>query len=271
MVLKDVFEALSLGTPFMFAAATYGLFHWLDRNASAQATRAISGWLRGEAYRRIDVRLAILAAFDRLYSSPLLRVRAFLRSAMFSSIVWIGCVLYGTTDIHLYISGYLFIAGTLAFLSSVIISDYVSLFVVRRCLLLYGDRPFASVFLAAFAGSLVIALSYVAAIGVTLSVVAISYNVVAFYPTLFYRSLKEFVPNPKYDAMMTPALLVHLWLPLTAIGGFLVRLFYPVFRVVEWAQWFLKQGSRHPLRAIGTVAAALVFAVTAIGKAFAAS
>jgi hypothetical protein len=32
--------------------------NWLDRNASAQATRAFAGWLKGEPYRRVDVRLA---------------------------------------------------------------------------------------------------------------------------------------------------------------------------------------------------------------------
>jgi hypothetical protein len=47
MAAKDIFEAFGLGTPFILAAATYGFFWWLDRNASAQATRAISAWLKG--------------------------------------------------------------------------------------------------------------------------------------------------------------------------------------------------------------------------------
>src|SRR6516162_6245555 len=46
MGAKDVFAAVGLGSPFYFAAATYGFFHWLDRNASAPATRAISAWVR---------------------------------------------------------------------------------------------------------------------------------------------------------------------------------------------------------------------------------
>jgi hypothetical protein len=90
MAVKDVIALLGLGTPFIFAAATYGLFHWLDRNASAQATRAISAWLRGRPHQEIQVRLAIIAAFDRLYTAPLLRIRAFLRSAALSSIAFIA-------------------------------------------------------------------------------------------------------------------------------------------------------------------------------------
>jgi hypothetical protein len=98
MGAKDVFEAVGLGTPFYFAAATYGLFHWLDQNASVRATSAISAWLKGQPYRRIDVKF--VAAFDRLYSSPLLRVRAFLRSAIVSSSVSIGYMLFvGGSDI----------------------------------------------------------------------------------------------------------------------------------------------------------------------------
>ena len=48
---------------------------------------------------------------------------------------------------------------------------------------------------------------------------------------------------------LIPALFVHLWLPLFALGALGVRLLYPIFRAVEFAQWFLRQGARHPLRA----------------------
>jgi len=85
--VKNFLEAAGLGTPFIFAAATYGLFFWLDRNASAPASKAISGWLKGQSYSRIDIRSAVISVFDRLYSSPLLRIRAFLRYSVVSSII----------------------------------------------------------------------------------------------------------------------------------------------------------------------------------------
>jgi hypothetical protein len=50
-----------------------------------------------------------------------------------------------------------------------------------------------------------------------------------------------------------------------------VRLLCPIFRAVEWAQWFLKQGNQHPLSAIGMVAAVLVLAEAVIGKALVAT
>ena len=58
---------------------------------------------------------------------------------------------------------------------------------------------------------------------------------------------------------MTPAFIIHLWLPLFALSSLVVRLVYLIFRAVEWAQWFLKQGDAHPLKAIGIVATIIVF------------
>jgi hypothetical protein len=46
MAARDLFDAIGLGQSFTLAAITFGFFNWLDRNASAQAVQAISGWLR---------------------------------------------------------------------------------------------------------------------------------------------------------------------------------------------------------------------------------
>jgi hypothetical protein len=61
-----------------------------------------------------------------------------------------------------------------------------------------------------------------------------------------------------------PTFFVHLWLPLFALGAFLIKALYMFFDAARLAQWFFKEGSQHPTRAIGTVAAVCVFAVTAI-------
>jgi len=84
----------------------------------------------------------------------------------------------------------------------------------------------------------------------------------------YYYELLYYGPGFKLAVAFIPALFVHLWLLLFALGGLGVRVLYPIFRAVEFAQWFLRQGARHPLRAIGMVAAVLVFAGTIIWKAF---
>jgi hypothetical protein len=58
---------------------------------------------------------------------------------------------------------------------------------------------------------------------------------------------------------MASAFVVHLWLPLFALSSLVVRLIYLLFRALEWAEWFLKQGDAHPLKAIGIVATVIVF------------
>jgi hypothetical protein len=147
MATKDIFGAIGLGTPFYFAAATYGFFFWLDRNASAQANRAISGWLKGQPHTRIHVSSAIIAAFDRVYTWPLLRKRAFIRSVTFSTFAWIVWTTYIGVhinsnpkiseiikEIYQKLSLYVIIFEICMTFPIVIISDYLSLFIVRKFL-----------------------------------------------------------------------------------------------------------------------------------------
>jgi hypothetical protein len=89
MATKDIFDAIGLGTPFYLAAATYGFFHWLDRSASLRATRAISAWLKGHSYRQYDLKMAVIAVFDRLYTSRILSGKGFIRSITISLTIWI--------------------------------------------------------------------------------------------------------------------------------------------------------------------------------------
>jgi hypothetical protein len=166
--VKEALDAMGLGIPLIYAGAVYWLFRWLDRNASAQARRAISAFLRRQPYRGIDIRTAIIAAFDRLYTSPLLRRRAVLRSAKISSIIW---VIFNITvlpwklfDVALY-SGHLigYLIGKLFEFAWLVLSDYISLFVVRRCLLKAEYHPIASLMLAGAIGILFVMSFYLSA------------------------------------------------------------------------------------------------------------
>jgi hypothetical protein len=77
-----VLELLGFATPLLYAGATYGFFHWLDKKASGPAKRAISEWLEPREYDRADVQAAVLEIFDRVYTKPLMAWRAFFRSAI---------------------------------------------------------------------------------------------------------------------------------------------------------------------------------------------
>jgi len=60
---------------------------------------------------------------------------------------------------------------------------------------------------------------------------------------------------------------VFVWLPLFALGILIARLLTPLSWVVGRTQWFLKEGKEHPLKAIGYVAAVVVFLGTVAGRA----
>jgi hypothetical protein len=67
----EVLKLLGFTTPFIYAAATYGFFRWLDKKASGPAKKAISGWLVPRQYDRTGIASAILELFDRVYTQPL--------------------------------------------------------------------------------------------------------------------------------------------------------------------------------------------------------
>ena len=133
MATKEILEAIGLGTPFYLAAASYSFFHWLDRNASAQANRAISGWLRLDSYTPSEVRASIVERFDSIYSYPLLRTRAFIRSSIWtclcSTFFLIYVIIVGI--FQSYPDASTFLIEFVWAIPQYIISDYLSLFIVR--------------------------------------------------------------------------------------------------------------------------------------------
>jgi hypothetical protein len=180
MGAKDVFSAVGLGTPFFLAAVTYGFFFWLDRNASAQATRAISAWLKGEPYRRIDITRGTLAAFDFIYTSPLLRPRAFIRSSILSVVVFIAW--YSS---HIIANAPMWISvirvALWPYVLMLIISDYISLFFVRGCLRNSGSHFLMSLVFAEATGILIIISALAVGIAIETSQVYSHVSVAAMY------------------------------------------------------------------------------------------
>ena len=280
MLLKEISEALGVGGSIIATVATYGFFSWLDRNASEQATKAVSDWLRRQPYRSIDLKQAIESAFDNLYSFPLLRIKAFVRSAVVSLGVMIllfllQFIVLPLTNFNIFfvVPVYDVIVEQSVLIISVILSDYVSLFVVRPSLSLAGEHLLRGLLAAMFGGFLVIlAFNFVLWFGAMGILGLIRHSVILSVHTTI-KVLAKLVSEDLRSMILinSPALVVHLWLPLFAAGAIGVRLLFTVFQAIEGAQWFLKQGDRHPFRAIGFVAAALVFGSIAIVKALAIS
>src|SRR5262249_16705743 len=88
-MLKQALELLGFRAPFVYAAATYGAFYYLDRKASGPAKRAISAWINSIYISRQLSSGGALELFDRIYTVPLWGWRAIVRSILYTTIVTI--------------------------------------------------------------------------------------------------------------------------------------------------------------------------------------
>jgi hypothetical protein len=273
---EKLFDLVGLGIPFYLGAATYAVFAWLDSNASDEATQVISSWLHGRSHNKPDLGNLIISAFDRIYTSPLLSFRAFGRSAVISIVVWlllnfISIIrrLAQMYNLSLKGIGYLdkpLIAVTIVMLLVVaVLCDYLSLFFVRRFLRLAQTRPIMASVISSIIGLVVVAMCLLLLYIVELlATYWLNPHVLvngALDQNFVINLLNSLQFNLSYisTTVLKSAFIVHLWLPLFALSSLVARLMFWLFRAVEWAQWFLKQGDAHPLKAIGIVATIIVF------------
>src|ERR1700692_457745 len=262
MAIDDIAGVLGLVAPIVSATAVYRLFIFLDGKASDAVNEAIIAWINGESYKRLDLRGAVISSFDHLYSTPLFRLKALFRSACFSAIAGAIFLLFKQVPPGSFAWGYLI------YLLPIAVSDYLSLFVVRKCLGIANANIWITIIVA-------MSCAFIA-IECTTFLFLLLWTAVAWSSSnVAYSGLFEFVMAMFYfdvihpvEAMKSfaPALLVHLWLPLFLLCGAIKGGLHGLFRMTGFAQWFIKRGNEHPLDAIGITASALVFAGAALLK-----
>ena len=155
-------------------------------------------------------------------------------------------------------------------------SDYLSLFVIRPFLIRSGTKPVVGLALGAVTGAAI-----VLGANTLRETVLGSYfygHGEDFWPLLLDRLLHadlllkytSYYLRGAYSRYGTefalPAMAVFVWLPLFALGIVAARLLTPLSWIVGRTQWFLKEGKEHPLKAIGYVAAVVVFLGTVVGR-----
>jgi hypothetical protein len=64
MDVNDIAQHLHWTAPVVAASPIYALFKFLDKKASQAANRAVTAWLKGERYKRIDLMSAVVEGFD---------------------------------------------------------------------------------------------------------------------------------------------------------------------------------------------------------------
>jgi hypothetical protein len=61
--MEKLSEQLGFATPFVYAAAAYALFYWLDENASDEAKRAFAGTMKLRKVEKSQVASALVEVF----------------------------------------------------------------------------------------------------------------------------------------------------------------------------------------------------------------
>jgi hypothetical protein len=261
--LTEVLKTLGFATPFVNAAATYALFHWLDKRASGSAKAAISSWVHIKEYDRAAVSEAILELFDRVYSPKLLSLTAFTRVAVITTLITVLLVL-GLNDLPTVTSVLAkagsFVISTAAFN---ILIDYVSLFFVRSWLRKAKDSVAMSLVFGPALGMIIVIVSMVCRELIFLRLFVIADNDDPFWSLALINLSSNFI-SLFWGSFSIAAMAVHLWLPLFGVGVGVLKGINYLRVAVGWAQWFIKQGRHHPLDAVGYVAAVLVFVVTIV-------
>ena len=279
MTLQQALDALGLTGAYTPAAAIYGLFLWLDRKASRAARTAFSQWTRGEPQDQLDLTSLTVGAFDHLYGYPLLSFRALGRCAFITVILWLAWFL----PIELYRRDLsnafydIFIdnrlgqrqASTITFFVVFLInimSDYISLFFVRKCLTYTKGHIIFSLFLSLIVGMAIIFIAYTVAYRAQIS---IRHGTALF--GLTWNDLNEEIGylrfyDPVKLTLSPAAFFVHLWLPIFAIGALLLRALQSLRYLTGRAQWFIAGGNNHPIEATGAVVAVVTFVGTATAQ-----
>lgn len=266
----------------------YGLFYFFDRKTSDPAKRAINGWISYTDYEVANLRAAFVTAFDAVYSHPLLRLRAILRSIMWSILILfiVDAVVHGTRAavFTLSVITLILIHGAALFKFTVapfignLVSDYISIFFVRFFLQrLPQNKPLLVIIFSAAAGCIMVSVIFI-----FLNMIAFVGELVVTFrePKLWLMPLLDMRETVYLGTMLfksgafqgfgltcfVAGLVVHSWLLLFASGVVVLRLLQRAARTARSARWFLRRGSEHPLEAIGLVAAVITFASTVLYK-----
>jgi len=267
-LLKKAAEHFGYAAPFLYAGVTYKVFSWIDKEISEQAKMALASTMSLTTIKNKGVAAALVEVFDRIYSDPLLSWRALARSSLFTLVIAALFIfeIRNTAllqDLEKNANGFVIARAFAATFIVNALSDYLALFVIRPWLRAAGNRPLLALLTAMFLAVLVVL------IGMIIRAFVIVY--------LFPETPRP--PQPvKLDpesmewviwsisgllrfavVSVLPAAAVFIWLPLFAIGILLVRLLKPLSWLVSNVQWMLHEGEKHPLKAVGCVAAVSVF------------
>jgi hypothetical protein len=286
--MEELLKLVGLGTPVLYAWGVYSLFHWLDKNLSDEAKASLSRLTEVRHYNNKAVSAAIIEIFNLVYTHTLFTWRAFFRSAAITILVsaiyiyevdLIPVSLRNTSDFLrgqgqeerdvLFVGALVGIGVMMSlFLFLNILSDYISLFVIKQWLRIAGHRAVIALLVSSLIFIFIIVISYVLRRGVWLLVVGLmcNFELSKCDPADFLISLFTDPFHP--PALLIPTLFVFAWLPLFGISLIIIRSINLLSPTVEKVKWFIKGGKiTHWMRWV-TLPARLYSSLQLVGEFF---
>jgi hypothetical protein len=215
-LLEQLSEHFGFAAPLMYAAAAYALFHWLDENTSDEAKAALARTMRFKDYKKEQVASALVEVFDRIYTHPLLRWRAFFRSLLFTTVVS-AIFVFEAYHYGFFVRPIDWGRFVLLGLLFNVLSDYLSLFVIRPVLIRSGTKPVIGLALGTVTGAaIVLAVDTLRRIVLTLRHYIIHPLLFAKYDDYDLIYLSAWVWQLHDLIFAWPAMAVFVWLLLFA-------------------------------------------------------
>lgn len=276
--IKQAADQLGLGPALVYAGAICVIFLLLERNASEPAKLAIARWLRPKSYDPKIVTAAVLEIFDLTYTHQLLSWRALIRSILFTALIVVILFHELMPDALLTLISFnqpnpTDTLNSYVFLSFSFLSDYVSLFLVRYLLVASKGRPAFSLLLAPTAGAATVMFIFLIrdCVSIGLETILSGGDLREAFDQIRMIIPFDLSPTGFIDdgftyatVLILAALIVHLWLPSIALSVALLRALNYFRAATGRTMWFLKEGYRHPLNAIGYTSALSVFVVVSV-------
>jgi uncharacterized membrane protein YecN with MAPEG domain len=147
-------------------------------------------------------------------------------------------------------------------LISNLFTDYLSLFVIRRCLILAGKRPLTSLIVSFVLGSILVLFMSSVMRWFENTIIYHLGPLEALQMNVAYwggAAIPNYIVGAFDFPLMAPAIAVNLWMLFFAIGIVFIKALSPIRWLSAKVQWFLDHGEQHPLEAIGFVGAFFVF------------
>jgi hypothetical protein len=275
MSWETLFKQFGLDTPFGYGAMAFAVFVSLDKGLSDDAKNALAKMMSVRKYNESEVAAAIVEVFDRFYTQPLFHWRAFVRSTLFTLGVSAIFILEvpgilrrnGAGDIT---SVQIFASAVLGTTTN-IVSDYISLFVIRSWLVRYGTKPIFALISSSCIGLIIVNLATVLRVLIVMALTVTQLTKTSIpvsnpqVETMLHQSANQILLPLAFSL---PAMLVFAWIPLLALGLLTIR----SLNMASWAltktQWIIKDGDKHPLTIVGIFAAILVFAFAGVSQTF---